>query len=426
MKSLVIFLLISFLTPFLNAQEDYNSCNEAFEICPQQLFSINNLNSNSTFCPDCEDDFTFCFTPTNSIWLTFTTNEIGGDVQLDFSNLVFETNPGQDTELHATLIQANIPCNSASYTQIGNCVTNASGNFSLNSIGLAANTTFYVVISGDDQGVGITSSAEFTADVILSGTGVNRPTPGIAIATNSPICEGEIVDIAVYLDNCPDSSLFHWYVNGTLTAITSENFFLSSEINDGDVVTVETTCFQDCIYALSVSSNPISVISFSLDAGEDVVINEGESVFLNGQTSAADYFWTPSFSLSNDTILAPIAFPTETTTYSITASQDGCVLIDYVTVVVDDQLFFPNTFSPNGDGENDTWEIIGIEKYPDCQLIIFNRWGQEVFQSTGYNKDKAWNGEGKIGALNEGVYFYEINLRDTEKRKLNGSITLIR
>mgnify|MGYP006137619113 FL=1 len=235
-----------------------------------------------------------------------------------------------------------------------------------------------------------------------------------------------MVDIAVYIENCPDSSLYHWYVNGDLAAITEENFFLSTELTNGDVVTVETTCYQLCTIPLSVSSNPISVISFSLDAGEDVVINAGESVILNAQTAATDYFWTPSFSLSNDTLLNPVAFPTETTIYTITAQQDGCVLIDHVTVVVDNQLFFPNTFSPNEDGENDTWEVVGIENYPDCQLSIFNRWGQQVFQSTGYNKEKAWNGEGKLGKLNEGVYFYEMNLRDAEKRKFNGSITLIR
>ena len=98
----------------------------------------------------------------------------------------------------------------------------------------------------------------------------------------------------------------------------------------------------------------------------------------------------------------------------------------FVTITVVNQLFFPNTFSSNGDGANDTWEILGIEKYPDAQLKIFSRWGQVVFESSGYTKEKSWNGEGKLGPLNESVYYYEIALRDAEKQVLRGSITLIR
>lgn len=417
---------MGFLTTISRAQETYNACNSALEICPQTTFSLNNVGANKTLCASCEDDFVFCFSPNNSIWLTFVTNNLGGNVQLDISNMVFETNVGQDNELQATIIEAGIPCNAASYTQIGTCVSNAAGAFTVNAAGLAPNTVYYVVISGDNAGAGISSAAECTFDLVLSGAGVNRPAPEISIVSNSPICKGQATNINAYVNNCPDSIPFKWYVNGVFTAQTNVNYFLSSDLENGDVVTVETNCYTLCSIPMTISTNPINVVEFTVDAGPDQFINEGEIVQLNGQTSATTFNWTPTFSVSNDTLLNPFVDPNETTIYTLTATQGGCTFKDFVTITVENQLFFPNTFSPNGDGENDTWEVLGIERYPDCQLKIYSRWGQIVFESTGYSKAKAWNGEGKLGELNESVYYYEIYLRDAEKRTLKGSITLIR
>jgi len=426
MKHVVIYLLSFVCVTFMYAQEDYNACNSALEICPQQSFTINNVGANKTVCPSCEDDFTFCFTPNNSIWLTFSTNATGGDVQLNFSNLIFQANVGQDNELQATLIQAAIPCNAASYTPIGNCVNNATGNFSLNALALPPNTTYYVVISGDMAGVGVTSAAECTMDVFLNGAGVVRTAPWMNFGYNTSICQNDMFTGLVNITNCPDSSLISWFVNGTLAAVTQDTFFYSSNIQNGDIISVSTSCFSACPVTLTETSLPIGVTTFLLDAGPDVTIADGGSVILQGATTATTYVWTPAFSLSNDTILNPVALPETTTTYTLTATQAGCTLQDYVTITVESDLFFPNTFSPNNDGENDTWVVLGMEKYPDAQLNIYTRWGQLVFQSTGYQKEKAWNGEGKIGPLNEGVYFYEMNLRDKDKRIMKGSITLIR
>ncbi len=422
----VIFLLMVFLTFSSNAQEAYNSCNTALEICPQTTFNLNNIDANKTSCLSCEDDFIFCFTPNNTIWLSFKTNNVGGNLQVDFTNMVFETNPGQDLQLHATILSAAIPCNAASYTQLGTCVSTAGTPFSLNAGGLNPNTLYYIVITGDNAGPGVTSAAECTFDLIISGPGVDRPAPGIAIAATSPVCKGQPTDVSVYVTNCPDSLPFKWYVNGDLAAVTNENFFLTSDLESGDIVTVTTNCYTICSIPLTASTIPITVVEFPIDAGPDQFINEGDVVQLNGQTSATTYSWTPTYGISNDSILNPFVNPTSTTVYMLTATQGNCTLQDYVTITVVNQLFFPNTFSPNGDGANDTWEILGIEKYPDAQLKIFSRWGQVVFESSGYTKEKSWNGEGKLGPLNESVYYYEIALRDAEKQVLRGSITLIR
>ena len=147
---------------------------------------------------------------------------------------------------------------------------------------------------------------------------------------------------------------------------------------------------------------------------------------LNGNTTAPVFLWTPSYNISDNTSLTPFVYPSISTTYTLSATENGCTQEDYVTVFIDEKLVIPTTFSPTDDGTNDTWEIKGVDKYRNCFVQIFDRWGQEVFQSTGYSKAKAWDGTGKTGKLSEGVYFYIVQLRDDDKQEFKGSITLIR
>lgn len=92
-------------------------------------------------------------------------------------------------------------------------------------------------------------------------------------------------------------------------------------------------------------------------------------------------------------------------------NTNGC--IDTVAVtVVPKSIDVPNIFTPNGDGKNDTFNIPNIQLFPGTQLIIVNRWGNEVYRSNNYQN--TWNGEG----LSEGTYYYVIN-----KKEITGSIT---
>ena len=105
MRSVVIFLLTALLFgQYALGQEPYNICQNALELCPGTPISVNNIGANATGCVNCEDDFNFCFAPDNTIWFQIPTNAVGGNIQIDFTNLVFENNPGQDNELQLSLI----------------------------------------------------------------------------------------------------------------------------------------------------------------------------------------------------------------------------------------------------------------------------------------------------------------------------------
>ncbi|MNR29342.1 hypothetical protein D3C85_1467230 [compost metagenome] len=75
-----------------------------------------------------------------------------------------------------------------------------------------------------------------------------------------------------------------------------------------------------------------------------------------------------------------------------------------------------NEFSPNDDGQNETFYIDCITQYPDNQLSIFNRWGNLVYFKKGY--DNTWDGkeEGSAKTLPEGTYFYILDLGDGSEK----------
>ncbi len=72
-------------------------------------------------------------------------------------------------------------------------------------------------------------------------------------------------------------------------------------------------------------------------------------------------------------------------------------------------LNIPNVFTPNGDGSNDTWIIEGIDLYPDVTVEIYNRWGDLIFKSNGYQKpwDGTWHG--KELPISSFIYIIDLN-----------------
>jgi large repetitive protein len=80
-----------------------------------------------------------------------------------------------------------------------------------------------------------------------------------------------------------------------------------------------------------------------------------------------------------------------------------------VTILCDDIIIY-NGFSPNGDGINDFFTIEGLEKYPDHNLCVFNRWGNKVLDVKDYKND--WNGSWSNQTLPDGTYYYVLTKGD--------------
>ncbi len=408
-------------------QPGNDNCNFARSLCPAVPQTAGNIDATSTLCNNCEDDFNFCFSGQNTVWFTFNTNMTGGDVQIDFSNLQFENQAGQGTDLQAAVIQAPVPCVASSYNLISNCEAGANGPFTLTANGLPPGETYYLVVNG---AIGTSSAAEANFDLLLSGTGVER-NPSVAIsADETTICRGNQATFYATTQACSDSSTFSWFVNDTLYTQTAAGEMITNEINDGDQLAAEITCYDSSDCPVTVESNVVQmeVLDFELDAGPDLTVDEGSSIQLQASSEVNDVEWSPAVGMNNPNLINPVVQPQATTTYFLTGDNGTCTITDEMVVTLKAQLEIANTFSPNGDGINDTWEIIGIEKYPDCDVRIFTRWGQLVFQSTGYTQSKRWKGNSKSGKpLAPSAYFYVIDLRsDDFEEPIKGTVTLIK
>ncbi|GAB3881083.1 gliding motility-associated C-terminal domain-containing protein [Spirosoma agri] len=154
---------------------------------------------------------------------------------------------------------------------------------------------------------------------------------------------------------------------------------------------------------------------------DELVIQPGGSVTLPGPASPTyQYSWSPSAGLNMSSVASPMASPDQTTLYRLVVQDSfGCTAQDSVRVVVVTQLYVPDAFTPNGDGQNDVWALRNLTQFKDVEVTILNRWGLVVFQSTGY--DRPFDGQG----LPMGVYGYVITY-DTPKKRLVGSVVLLR
>ncbi len=90
-------------------------------------------------------------------------------------------------------------------------------------------------------------------------------------------------------------------------------------------------------------------------------------------------------------------------------------------------LFVPNAFTPDGDGINEVWQVVGSGFY-QFEVFVFNRWGDQVFSAT--DPDQVWTGEHQSGEyfVPDGVYSYIIKYMDVNRTigKQTGHVTIIR
>jgi gliding motility-associated-like protein len=161
----------------------------------------------------------------------------------------------------------------------------------------------------------------------------------------------------------------------------------------------------------------------------DTVAALNDQLQLFANSAATDYVWSPAFGLNDAYSATPIATITGDITYTVTATTSaGCKGEASVTIRMFEgpEIYVPNAFTPNGDGRNDFFKPfpVGIKQY--SYFRIYNRWGQLVFATSGFNQ--GW--DGKVGGREQptGTYIWMVEgiTKDNRKITKRGSITLIR
>jgi gliding motility-associated-like protein len=174
---------------------------------------------------------------------------------------------------------------------------------------------------------------------------------------------------------------------------------------------------------LVVTPAPLTVTAENTErlfGAPNPVFNIKYSGFVNNETTTA----LTSLSVANTT--ATVAslngqYPIIPTGGS--AVNYSLIYVPGVLTIDPQPINATNTFTPNNDGVNDTWEIQYISQYPNCIVDIFSRYGERVFHSAGYMA--AWDGKQNGANMPVGTYYYVIRLNNAVK-PVTGSLTIIR
>lgn len=197
------------------------------------------------------------------------------------------------------------------------------------------------------------------------------------------------------------------------------------------VIVKEGSCIADTGY-VNVLVHPRPHIV----AGPDQTMVAGNTVQLTSSGNhVVRYEWSPAESLDCSNCSDPEASPKGTTTYMVRAYTDyGCHDSDDVTVKViceQSQLFIPNTFTPNGNGENDRFYPRGRGIRTIKLFRVYDRWGELIFEKTNVDANdynNGWDGTFRGKELSPDVYVYTMDgICDTgEEFSWQGDISLIR
>ncbi|MBC8553991.1 MAG: choice-of-anchor L domain-containing protein [Candidatus Brocadiales bacterium] len=229
-----------------------------------------------------------------------------------------------------------------------------------------------------------------------------------------------------------DNPVYDWTLDGT----TIGDFEFSHIFNEPGTYPVSLTTTNQSICANTLTKNNLITVfevplaDFDADPPE-TILEDGVIDFINISTSQdiMTYQWyfgdrdsstlaNPSHKYNAEGIYLVQLFAT---------TSNGCQnnVSKNVTIHPDFAVFPPNAFTPNGDGENDTFEIkgAGISQY---LLQVYSRWGELIFEST--SLENHWDGTYNGNLVAIGTYVYSINYRSMLNREytINGTVTVIR
>jgi gliding motility-associated-like protein len=186
----------------------------------------------------------------------------------------------------------------------------------------------------------------------------------------------------------------------------------------------------DTVINLSLNVVPNPIVTASADP---TAVESGDLTTLNATAQGQfTYSWTPASLVSSPGQATTSAQVFESTWFVVVATDaNGCQGLDSVLVIVfdedcqDENVFLPSAFTPNGDGKNDVLFVRSSVPLESMRLIIYNRWGEQVFESD--NQNAGWDGNYKDKPAQAGVYgFYLEAVCGETIIERKGNVTIIR
>ena len=268
------------------------------------------------------------------------------------------------------------------------------------------NTTVYTISGTDAFGCMGVSTATVTVDSL----------PIISISKTPTItCSGQPAVLTA-----SGASTYTWStgavgVTNTVSPTTNTGYTVVGTDTNG--------CSNTATEILLV--NPLPPVAINGGA-TSVDLNLGQSITLYA-SGALTYSWTTG-NVKCDSCATNIESPNANTQYCVAGTDiNGCKAVMCLNVVVENicDIFIPDAFSPNGDGQNDEFKVYS-HCIADLTLQVFDRWGNLVF--TGSGLSAAWDGSYGGKLMNTGSYVYQLQytLSNGKKTKTKGNFSLMR
>ncbi|MDQ3277599.1 MAG: gliding motility-associated C-terminal domain-containing protein [Bacteroidota bacterium] len=319
----------------------------------------------------------------------------------------------EDLRIH---LQAQDPtCTTRGSITVQTTGTSSPLTYSLNGGTPQSNPTFSNLPAGDYVvSVSTTDGCTKTATATLS---LQDDLLLIAQPTVT-ICEGEIITPQI-LSN---ATHFQWSpATGVSNASEAHPEIRAKNSLTYTLTAEKGNCQKKA--EMTVQVKPLPVVN----AGPDQTVIQGDETVLAASVSTGIVTWSPATNLSSTNMVQPIATPTATTTYRLTATNNGCMASDEVTITVLPYCIRPmEAFSPNGDGINDRWLVSTGPCLQKARVEVFNRYGARVYLSADYKND--WNGTYSGKPLPDGTYYYIITYQLVNGKTVNtkGNVTILR
>ena len=198
-------------------------------------------------------------------------------------------------------------------------------------------------------------------------------------------------------------------------------------------VTLEITTANGCTSSSTLNDyvcvENYPVASFTYSPNQPTTINTQVN-FTNGSIGASDYQWSFGDGATSNAVDPNHTYPETEDNYNVMLvaySPFGCTDTAYSIINIVEELIFyvPNTFTPDGDDYNETFQPVFTSGYDpfDFHLMIFNRWGELIFES--YDASIGWDGTygGKANGaelVKDGTYVWkiEVKVKKNDERKM--------
>jgi gliding motility-associated-like protein len=232
-----------------------------------------------------------------------------------------------------------------------------------------------------------------------------KPNPVVDLGNDAYLCIGASLTVT---SAQPAGAQYQWSTGSTGPSITvTEPGTYGLTVNNNGCIDSD----QIVVYQIKAPT---------LNLGQDTIICDGYVLHLLATADQATYLWSDGSGGKSFNI-------TQSGTYWSTITNDCGVATDTINVQYKFcDIWFPNAFTPNGDGKNDILRVKGsLNEFSEYSLYIFNRWGEMLYKTEILTD--GWDGNYKNVPQENGTYYYMMYYKANGKKEmLKGDFQLIR